>query len=81
MAEALPPVEKHSGHRGRSWSLLVGFVALSLILIVLIWRENIVGTDAGTPPGYYRDTFVIDENVRAAMTAEAATPYAVTPTP
>ena len=66
--------------RGLGRNLLLGFIVISVILIIAIWRENLMGIDEGTP-SYYRDTFVIDERVRATMTAEAsAAERAGTPT-
>ena len=51
--------------------LLVGFIAASVIMIVMIWGDNLAGEDNSTP-SYYRDTFVVDENVYATVTAVAA---------
>lgn len=50
--------------------LLASFVALSVVLIALILGENLSAKDPGRP-GYYRDTFVVDENVHATSTADA----------
>ena len=51
--------------------LLVGFIAASVIMIVMIWGDNLACEDNSTP-SYYRDTFVVDENVYATVTAVAA---------
>lgn len=81
MAETSSPSTKPTNQRGVSWFLLLGFIVASLGLIGLTWRENLVGTEPATP-GYYRDTFVIDESVYATVTAEAAAAeFAATPTP
>ena len=50
--------------------LLTGFVVLSVMLIALILGENLSAKEPGRP-GYYRDTFVVDENVHATSTADA----------
>lgn len=49
---------------------LLGFVALCVGLIGLIWAEGLAN-DVPATPSYYRDTFRIDENVYLTVTAEA----------
>lgn len=75
MAEATAQSEKQSQQRGLSWFLFVGFMIGAVLLIVLIWQENLTGDDPSTP-SYYRDTFVVDESAYATVTAEAAEPAA-----
>lgn len=80
MAEAIPHTDKHPKQRGLGWFLFVGFILVTVLLIGLIWQENLAGEDHSTP-SYYRDTFVVDESVYATVTAEAAAAKpAVTPT-
>jgi len=71
MAEATAQAGKQTGPRGVGWLLFVGFIVVSVFLIVMVWRENLAGEDNSTP-SYYRDTFVVDESVYATVTAEAA---------
>ncbi len=71
MAQTTPHAGKRTGQRGLGWTLLVGFIAASVIMIVMIWGDNLAGEDNSTP-SYYRDTFVVDENVYATVTAVAA---------
>jgi hypothetical protein len=81
MAETNTPGVKRTGQRGLGWLLFVTFIGASLLLIGLTWRENLAGEEQGTP-GYYRDTFVVDERVYATVTAEAAAAeLALTPAP
>ena len=71
MAQTAPQAGKRTGQRGLGWALLVGFIAASVIMIVMIWGDNLAGEENSTP-SYYRDTFVVDENVYATVTAVAA---------
>ncbi len=81
MAEASAQPAHPTNRRGVSWFLFVGFIVITLSLILLTWRENLTD-EAASIPGYYRDTFVIDESVYATVTAEAAAAeQAVTPVP
>ena len=48
---------------------LLGFVAVSIGLIILIWADGLT-PDAPSTPSYYRDTFQIDEDVYLTVTAE-----------
>jgi hypothetical protein len=80
MAEATPQAGKSTRQRGLGWTLFVGFIAITVLLIVMIWADNLTGGEIATP-GYYRDTFIVDESVYATVTAEAAAGQAVTPTP
>lgn len=66
--------------RGLGWTLFVFFITVSVLCIFLIWGDNLSGEENDTP-GYYRDTFVIDDSVYATVTAEAAAEQAMTPTP
>lgn len=50
--------------------LLLGFVAISLILIGLIWADGMTQSEPATP-GFYRETFQVDESIYATITAEA----------
>ncbi|MCE7982308.1 MAG: hypothetical protein DYG89_14020 [Caldilinea sp. CFX5] len=80
MAETTAHPEKPRRQRDLSWFLFIGFIISAVLLIGLIWQENLAGEEPGAP-GYYRDTFVVDERVYATVTAEAATAAAtVTPT-
>jgi len=49
---------------------LLGFVAVCVGLIGLIWAEGLTGDEPATP-SYYRDTFRMDENIYLTVTAEA----------
>lgn len=48
----------------------LGFLAVSIGLIGLIWADGLTG-DAPATPGYYRDTFEVDEDIYLTVTAEA----------
>ncbi|MCG3209040.1 MAG: hypothetical protein FOGNACKC_02656 [Anaerolineae bacterium] len=51
-------------------NLLLAFVLACVILIGLIWAEGL--SEAGPPtPGYYRDTYHVDESIYVTATAEA----------
>jgi hypothetical protein len=71
-------------HEKLKSSLLLFFVAASVVLVGLIWAEGLSDKQPSTP-GYYRDTFVMDPNIYLTITAEAAeregTPATGTPTP
>lgn len=71
MAQTAPQAGKRTGQRGLGWTLLVGFIAASVIMIVMIWGDNLAGEENSTP-SYYRDTFVVDENVYATTRPFAA---------
>ncbi|MCC6605431.1 MAG: hypothetical protein IT327_19650 [Anaerolineae bacterium] len=49
---------------------LIGFVAVCVGLIGLIWAEGLTGNEPATP-SYYRDTFRMDENIYLTVTAQA----------
>lgn len=49
---------------------LLGFVAVCVGLIGLIWAEGLTADEPATP-SYYRDTFRMDENIYLTVTAEA----------
>jgi len=49
---------------------LLGFVAVCIGLIGLIWADGLTA-DAPATPSYYRDTFRMDESVYLTVTAEA----------
>lgn len=49
---------------------LLGFVAVCVGLIGLIWAEGL-GNDAPATPSYYRDTFRMDDSIYLTVTAEA----------
>ena len=59
---------------------MVGFIAVCVVLIVMIWVDNLTPDGEEATPGYYRDTFQVDESVYATVTAEAAE-AAATPQP
>ena len=50
---------------------LVGFVAVCVGLIGLIWAEGLTANVPATP-SYYRDTFRMDEDMYLTVTAEAS---------
>jgi hypothetical protein len=64
---------------------LAGFIAVCVVLIVMIWVDNLTPDGKAATPGYYRDTFQVDESIYATVTAEAAavetpaTPQPATP--
>lgn len=70
MAHPHPDTTPGHGSRSVTSALLVAFAAVCVVLIVLIWGENISGGEPGQP-SFYRDTFVIDDSYRATATAEA----------
>ena len=49
---------------------LLGFVAVCIGLIGLIWADGLTA-DAPATPSYYRDTFRMDDSVYLTVTAEA----------
>lgn len=49
---------------------LIGFVAVCVGLIGLIWADGLTA-DVPATPSYYRDTFRMDEDVYLTVTAEA----------
>lgn len=49
---------------------LIGFVAVCVGLIGLIWADGLTGDEPATP-SYYRDTFRMDENIYLTVTAQA----------
>ena len=50
--------------------LLLGFVAVSLVLIVLVWVDGL-GPNEPATPSYYRGSFQMDPDVYLTVTAEA----------
>ena len=57
-------------HEGLKRILLLGFVAISVLLIGLIWLDGLNGHSEATP-SYYRDSFQMDPNIYLTITAEA----------
>ncbi|HQV28691.1 MAG TPA: hypothetical protein PLG23_16130 [Thermoflexales bacterium] len=51
-------------------ALLLAFVAVSVALIIVVWRDNIAGEE-NRSPSYYRDTVLVDPSARATATAAA----------
>ena len=49
---------------------LLGFVAVCIGLIGLIWADGLTADQPATP-SYYRDTFRMDDSVYLTVTAEA----------
>lgn len=49
---------------------LLGFVAVCVGLIGLIWADGLTADEPATP-SYYRDTFRMDESIYLTVTAEA----------
>ncbi len=49
---------------------LLGFVAVCIGLIGLIWADGLTADEPATP-SYYRDTFRMDDSVYLTVTAEA----------
>lgn len=49
---------------------LIGFVAVCVGLIGLIWADGLTADEPATP-SYYRDSFRMDESVYLTVTAEA----------
>ena len=49
---------------------LLGFVAICVGLIGLIWADGLTA-DTPATPSYYRDTFHMDDSVYLTVTAEA----------
>ena len=49
---------------------LLGFVAVCIGLIGLIWADGLTADQPATP-SYYRDTFRMDDSVYLTITAEA----------
>jgi hypothetical protein len=60
---------KKTGERLKRTALL-GFVAVCVGLIGLIWAEGL-RNDAPATPSYYRDTFRMDDSIYLTVTAEA----------
>ncbi len=50
--------------------LLLGFVFISVLMIGAIWIEGIVDPEP-EKPGYYRDSFDVDESIYLTVTADA----------
>jgi hypothetical protein len=74
---------QQKSHPNLKRNFLLIFVLIGLILVFMTWAEGLIGEETSTP-GYYRDTFVVDESVYVTLTAEAeifATQYAGTPRP
>lgn len=59
-----------SPREGLKRNFLIIFIAASLLLIGLIWLENL-NASAPKTPGYYRDTYRVDESIYVTATAEA----------
>lgn len=49
---------------------LLGFVAVCVGLIGVIWADGLTADQPATP-GYYRDSFDVDENIYLTVTAQA----------
>jgi hypothetical protein len=81
MAQATSQTGKRTNKRGLSWTLFVGFIAVTILLVVMIWVDNFTGQENSSTPGYYRDTFIVDESVHARATAEAEQDLILTPAP
>lgn len=65
------PSGGRAGGRSKPGSaLLLAFVAISVALIMLVWRDNITGEE-NRSPSYYRDTVIVDPSARATATAAA----------
>jgi len=60
----------NSPRKGMKRSLLLGFVAICIILIAVIWVEGLTVSEP-TTPSYYRDSYQVDEPVDLIITAEA----------
>lgn len=74
MAQANPSAGHPTGTKpkrtlGRQALFL--YLAISVLLIVLIWVDN-VSEDEPSLPTYYRDSFQLDPGHYATVTAEAA---------
>ena len=50
--------------------LLLGFVAVSVLMIGAIWIQGIVDPEPETP-SYYRDTYEVDDSIYLTVTADA----------
>lgn len=59
-----------ANREGLKRTLLLGFVAVNVVLIGLIWTDGLVAHQPATP-SYYRDTFQMDPDVYLTVTAEA----------
>ena len=68
--QVTPPAGRPA-HRNKFGSaLLLAFVAVSVALIIVVWRDNIAGEE-NRSPSYYRDTVIVDPSARAIATAAA----------
>jgi len=56
--------------KGLKQNLLIIFLVVSILLIGLIWAGNLAGPAPETP-GYYRDTYRVDQSIYVTATAEA----------
>jgi len=65
----LPP-GRAVGQKKLGSALLLAFVAVSVALILVVWRDNIAGEE-NRSPSYYRDTVIVDPSARATATAAA----------
>ena len=88
MAQASGQHKQPQAHKNLGRGLLALYLGATILLIGLIWVDNLTGDTVATP-GYIRDSFIVDENIYATVTAEAkglvqetATPtLTVTPSP
>jgi hypothetical protein len=65
-----PPAGRPANRNRAGSALLIAFVAISVALIVVVWRDNLAGEE-NRPPSYYRDTVIVDPGARATATAQA----------
>lgn len=59
-----------TNREGVKRALLLGFVALSVVLVGIIWADGLIADQPATP-SYYRDSFQMDPNVYLTVTAQA----------
>ena len=64
------PAGRAGGRSKLGSALLLAFVAISVALIMVVWRDNIAGEE-NRSPSYYRDTVIVDPSARATATAAA----------
>lgn len=50
---------------------LLGFVVASILLVGMIWADGLITDAEPATPGYYRDSFDVDESIYLTVTAEA----------
>jgi hypothetical protein len=68
--QVTPPPRRAAGRNTLASGLLLAFVAISVALIIVVWRDNIAGEE-NRSPSYYRDTVIVDPSARATATAAA----------